>query len=76
MATDRENFWNMLAGATALSESQGQQLTVSQPDSSRIVVETGPDDAAAVFGFTSDGRLKWVSVVEAHPYLEVGEDGG
>lgn len=73
MATDREAFWRMLAGASALHGYQ--QLSLKQPDSRRIVIETGPDDAAAVFGFGEDGQLKTVSVVEAHPDMEVERDG-
>lgn len=73
MATDREVFWRMLAGADSLHDYQ--QLSVRQPDERRIVIETGPDDAAAVFGFGPDGQLKTVSVVEAHPDMEVECDG-
>ena len=72
MASDRQQLARMLGGAVALHDYQ--RLTV-RSDESRVIIFTGPDDAVAVFGFDSDGRLKTVSVVESHPELEADANG-
>jgi hypothetical protein len=68
--TDKERFLSMLAGSVPFGS--WQSLRVREVGRC-VVIDTGPDDAGAVFGFSSDGTLKMVSVVEAHADSEAAE---
>ena len=66
--TDFEAFTGMLGRAAP--GQPWQELAVRVTGRERVIVFTGPDDAAAVFRFAPDGSIRTVSVVEAHPELE------
>lgn len=66
--TERQQLAGMLEGVTGSQD--WEKLTVREFGPA-VILETGPDDAAAVFLFDEHGALVAVSVVEAHPDFAV-----